>query len=399
MNLLRTPTSRIRQRVVAAAILLAVSCALVGVARAGQAESDPILSHEVSATDIAGATELVHALPLTDWLGPLAPLALSPFFGITCLSALSLWGSDWLPVHSGLIGPQSPLASPVVFFSFLLLTILTSLPRLSKVSKPFAQAVDHLEAYAGIATILLLKILIPLSTGGDEPAVAYVQAGVLSVTLDALLMAAMALNIIVVQTVRFFFEFLIWITPLPFIDAIFEVANKMTCAALMALYAYSPSAATALNLAIVAACLVVFRWVYRRVVFCRTMALDPILSCLWPRRANPRHAQLVVFPTASFGPFPARAKLILRPVDQGWELRRHRWFRSPERMLLAFEECNPTLRSGIVANVVEFHASNVKPCSFSKRYRDLEAVAEQLRVAPPDSHSAEATGSPGAELA
>ncbi|MCA9201028.1 MAG: hypothetical protein KDA87_25990, partial [Planctomycetales bacterium] len=98
------------------------------------------------------AARLSEHVSTSEWLGPLAPVALSPFFGITCLSGMAIFGEGWLPADHFLTRASTPLKNPVVFYSFLTLTVLTSVPRLSKVSKPFAQAVDQLEAYAGIIT-------------------------------------------------------------------------------------------------------------------------------------------------------------------------------------------------------------------------------------------------------
>lgn len=350
---------------------------------------------ELSTAEIAAGTEIVATLGIADWLGPLAPMALSPFFGVTCMSGMALFGGDWMPMQSGLLSPQSPLANHAVFWTFLVLTALTSLPRLTKVSKPFAQAIDHVEAYAGIATILIVKLVLSVSAPEAEPdAVAIHQAGVLSLTTDMLLMVAMAINMIVIHAVRFFFEFLIWATPIPAIDACFEAINKAICAGLMALYAYSPMAATAVNLLMLAASLVVFNWVHRRVVFCRTMALDPLMSAIFRDRATPTEPQLVVFPTAAFGPFPTRAKLILEPQETGWRLTMPRWFRPNPAMEIPFEGCDPLMHSGIVANTLDFNAEGTKPLSFSKRYSDLPAVARQLRC---NAKEAERTGvgSPG----
>ncbi|MFK7821395.1 MAG: hypothetical protein AB8G99_21955 [Planctomycetaceae bacterium] len=351
---------------------------------------------EVSPTELAAATEVVGALPITDWLGPLAPMALSPFFGVTCLSGMALWGGDWLPGKSSLLSPDGPLANPTIFWVFLGLTLLTSAPRMTKVSKPFAQAIDHVEAYAGIGTLLLLKILISMD-GPDVPAedVAVYSAGIFSFTGDMLLMLAMVVNMIVVHSVRFFFEFLIWVTPVPFIDACFEVANKTLCAALMALYGYSPTIATAVNLLILVACLFVFRWIHRRVVFCRTMALDPILSRFFPKRSVPQDARLTVFPTGGFGPFPARAKCLIEPRDDGWLISQKRWFRPALTLQLPFDQCDPVMLSGLVANTLQLNAEGTKPCSFSKRYGDLTELAKQLRCTTKEN---EAGGDLRAEL-
>jgi len=351
----------------------------------------------VSNAEIAAGSEIVASLGIADWLGPLAPMALSPFFGVTCMSGMALFGGDWLPMQSGLLSPNSPLANPAVFWTFLVLTVLTSLPRLTKVSKPFAQAIDHVEAYAGLATILTLKIVLTLNAAEpDQTEVVYQQAGLFSFTADMLLMLAMAINMIVIHAVRFFFEFLIWATPIPAIDACFEALNKAICAGLMVLYAYSPIAAMVVNLLMLAACLLVFNWVHRRVVFCRTMALDPILSAIFRARATPTEPKLVVFPQAAFGPFPTRAKLLLEPHDTGWRLTMRRWFRPSATLDIAFEGCDPLMHTGIVANTLDLNADGTKPLSFSKRYRDLPALAKQLRCSTQEAAAQAASGaSPG----
>ncbi|MEM6978085.1 MAG: hypothetical protein AAF539_00375 [Planctomycetota bacterium] len=272
--------------------------------------------------DIAAATAWADRLNLADWLGPLAPLALSPFFGVACLSGLALYGPQWV-TDNALLDSASPLCSVPVFVSFLVLTVLTSVPRLTKVSKPFAQAVDRLEAYAVIVILLVIKVM--SSIGGDAESLAsaepiIVQAGVISLTSDCLLMIAMTINILVVNSVKFFFEFLVWLTPFPTIDAIFEICNKTLCAGLMTIYATSPTAATVLNLVILLAALIVFRWIGRRVKFHRTMLLDPVLAKCFPRYALPSNHGLIAFSRDAVGSVPSRSLLKLIRSDSGLRL-------------------------------------------------------------------------------
>jgi len=40
---------------------------------------------------------------------------------------------------------------------------------------------------------------------------------------------------------------MVWLTPIPLVDAIFGVCNKTLSAALMAVYAFSPLLATGIN--------------------------------------------------------------------------------------------------------------------------------------------------------
>ena len=107
-----------------------------------------------------------------------------PFFGVTCLSGLAIWGPEWV-TDNALLGASGPLQSETLFFIFLALALRTSLPRLTKVSKPFAQAVDRLETYAVIIILLVIKLGTSLETSG-ETEVAVVQLGVLSFTADTL---------------------------------------------------------------------------------------------------------------------------------------------------------------------------------------------------------------------
>ena len=222
----------------------------------------------------------MKAISASEWLGPLAPVALSPFFAITCLAGLSQFGGDYLPLNS-FISNNAVLQNEYVFWIFGALTLLTSLPRLTKVSKPFAQAMDMLETYGGIITIIVLRFASSIPSGEPlEPieTAMVVQMGWMTFPVDVLFSLAAIVNIIVINSVKFFFEVLVWLVPFPFVDALLEIANKGICAGLMAVYAYSPLVATILNLILFAACFYAFNWTKRRVAYWRTMLTDPILA-------------------------------------------------------------------------------------------------------------------------
>jgi len=215
--------------------------------------------------------------------GLLSPLAMSPFFGITVLSGLSHlestgWGGAML-ADSTLIAQNPVLKHPATFWIFLVLTLATSLPRMTKLSKPFVQALDWIESYAVLLiTLITFAIGWSMAEGNAPGGTAtpnasmtmglasheLVQAGVFSISLGALLMVAAIVNFILVKSVRFMFEMLIWLSPIPLVDAAFEVLNKIVCLGLLILYAISPLAALAVNVLIFVACVVVYRWSKRR---------------------------------------------------------------------------------------------------------------------------------------
>ena len=153
-------------RLVFTALVLAVVCCGTGADSAGPSQSKAKQSavSEFNSRDLVAAQQVTSSLGVSEWLGPLAPVALSPFFAVTCLSGMSLYGGDWFAADNPFLDQGSPLNNELVFIVFLVLPVITSVPRLTKVSKPFVQATDQLEAWAGIITMLVLKFLV---SGGD----------------------------------------------------------------------------------------------------------------------------------------------------------------------------------------------------------------------------------------
>lgn len=238
----------------------------------------------------ATGNALAQQLATSEWLGPLAPIALSPFFGLTALSGIATYGPEWLQQRSGLFDPSSPLNSPLLFWTMLALSILTSLPRLSKVSKPLALAAENLEAYSAIIILIAVRMLAGAEptaetspqVGADALSNVAVSAGIGGISIDVLMSAVAAFNVLVINGVKLFAEFVIWLVPFPTIDALVEIFNKALCAALMSLYCFSPSAATAINLSMLVVCAFVFSWTYRRLRYYRHVVTGPILAWLAP---------------------------------------------------------------------------------------------------------------------
>lgn len=306
---------------------------------------------------------------VSQWLGPLAPIAISPFFGITLLAGASQFGAEYLPVNS-FISNNPVLSNPYVFWVFLTLTILTSLPRLTKVSKPAAQAIDQLEAYAGIITVVLIRVLstFPESDPVGANTAMVVQMGVLTFSADILMSIAAAINIIVINTVKFFFEMMIWLVPVPFIDAILEIANKSLCAGLMAIYVWSPTVATIINLAMFVVSLLAFRWINRRVRYLRSVLCDPIWAKFNQPYGVPKRPELVVFPQNGVGPFPAKTKLLLQTTDAGWQLVQPRFILAPRLMMLDRTQYQLEMQTGMLLNSISVTGEESDKLLFSKRY-------------------------------
>jgi len=343
-----------------------------------------------------------EVIPLVEYLGPLAPVALSPFFGIAMLSGSS-YLSDWELIPSNaFLSNNALLQDPLVFLIFSVLTLFTSLPKFTKVTKPVAQAIDQLETYSGIATILVLQALMGLESGGDGEPVAYVaQAGFISMTQTGLIMVVSAVNIFVINTVKFLFEVLIWLSPVPTIDAIFEAGLKSLCGGLMVLYLWNPWLSALVNGILFLICLLLFRWAIRTTNYYRVVLFGPILRGLLrgfglvrepganstglPHRLRKRYPNpevtLPVYPGSRRPGFPKRGKAYLIRLEVGdLYLARKKLFRGISEIPLRHVD---RLRHGIIAHTVSVVTGDDREwrLNFSRKFSPcFEELARKLKA-------------------
>jgi len=334
--------------------------------------------------EVSRGQDLVQSLGIAEALGPLAPVALSPFFALTCLSGASLLAqSGMMPdfiANNPMIGTNSVLGNGFVFSGLLLLSLATAAPKLTKVTKPFAQAIDQIEAHAGIISIVAVQLLSQMHLGepsggsGETASMVVYQAGIVSFTSTTLIAVFSAINIFVVNTVKFFFEVLIWLSPFPGVDAAFEAANKAVVGALVAVYVFSPWAAAAINLLIFFVSLIIFAWAFRRVVYMKGILGDPILgwtaesvfgrppvtatSTALPRSVEkalgqPRLA-LKAFAGRAFQGLKKKTRGYLVATDEGVFFAKPRCLRAPLIVRLPRDGHRVEVAKGFLSNTVRF---------------------------------------------
>jgi hypothetical protein len=324
-----------------------------------------------------------------------------------------------LPKNDFLVGNKA-LNNPLIFVVFLGLAIATSLPKMTAVSKGFAQAADQLETYAGIITYIAIFYL--AGSGSDAGSTASTQqvvytAGIFSFTKSTLLMIASAVNIIVINTVKYFFEMLVWISPIPALDAIFEAANKTFAAALMAVYAFSPYLALVLNIILFLICLMIFNWARRNMKYYRAILVAPVIAKLFGQSAPvpPAHVKeklalaveqgapiLKVFPAAKIHKIKKKDACWLTSGKDGLFLVKLRLIRGPKIEKLDTANAQIDITKNLLSNTITISSPQMhKPemLIFSKVYNDrIDAIASALRpfgpVRTPSPADASAAASP-----
>ncbi len=298
--------------------------------------------------------QIARQISAIEWLGPLAPIALSPFFGLACLSGIATYGPDWLQQRSGIFGESSPLNNPALFWTMAVLTVVTSLPRLSKVSKPLALAVEKMEAYSVVIIVIAMRILGTSGDGSVESVTAsastYLSAGIASMPFDVALAIASAINILVINGVKLFCELVIWLTPIPLVDAVAEASNKVLCLGLMGLYCWSPLAATIVNLVLLAICGCIYFWTQRRIVYYLDLIAGPIVESWLPWFFGENEDGQTVFLAERWNGMPKLTKLRLKgSPNAGWQLTRRYWWVCTEHSL---SPSQPHTKTGLLAQTV-----------------------------------------------
>lgn len=303
--------------------------------------------------------QFTNQIAASDWLGPLAPVALSPFFGLAMLTGAATYGPDWLTEHTRLLGSGGGFDSPTLFWVMATLAVVSSLPRLSKLSKPLALACENLETYSSIIILLCIRMFVTKEAAAVDQA--SLQAGL---PADVLISIAVALNVIIINAVKLFFEFLIWLVPFPSVDAVLEVGNKVLCAGLMGLYMFSPTIATILNLTVSLVCVFVFGWVRRKSIYYRNIIAVPLLERLLPNWfAEPGERFTAFLREGQLG-LPKCSRVTVDPDGNKATIEGRWWFR---RVRVELTDCRSLVERGLLSDTVRLRSSNQDEIVLSRR--------------------------------
>jgi hypothetical protein len=212
-------------------------------------------------------------------------------------------------------------------------------------------------------------------------------------------MIASAINIIVINTVKYFFELLVWISPIPALDAIFEATNKSFAAALVAIYAFNPYLAMMLNIILFLICLVIFNWARRNVKYYKSILVAPVVAKLLGRTAPPPPSEhikakvslaveqgvplLKVFPAHKIHIMKKKEMCYLTAGKNGLFLVKLRLIRQPKIEKLDTTNSQIEISKGLLSNTIEIKSPEMnKPAAltFSKIYnQQIDGIAASLK--------------------
>lgn len=233
-----------------------------------------------------------------DIFGPAPALASTPFLALAGITGAALLldhpavaNSTWPVVRhlrgNAVIREARRYASWWLFGILVVLAATTFIANSGKIQGSVGKVARVAENVAvGLAYLVVVGAVCfgAVSTSAVDAKPPVLQAGFLpplEIRKLALIVTA-ALAVTAMSIVRFAFDLLIWLNPIPLVDAVFEAVKTAFSVVFLVLYFLSPVAAAVVASIILIPCLLLLPWALRLLAFARRIVIYPILSRLVP---------------------------------------------------------------------------------------------------------------------
>lgn len=233
---------------------------------------------------------------LLEVFGPLPAIASTPFLGLAVLTGTALLVDE--PVfakselrllqqirQNSLVHQAKQYVNWWVFGTFALLAGLTWLVNSGKIRGAFGKFVRIAEDITvGLIYLMIgADALAPngLTASSSELHASIVQAGLFSgfESSTAILILAALISLVTMMLTRLALDVLIWLSPVPFIDLLFETCKVVFSLAFLAIYfLLSPLVAAILGIVLLVPCIILLPWAIRLLRFGYRIVICPILA-------------------------------------------------------------------------------------------------------------------------
>lgn len=227
-----------------------------------------------------------HASPMTavdsnsslvSQLAQLLPMGINPYATVFLTSILSKMG-----IHNDFVGTNPFFDNWLIVGIFGILFLFTALVgtvfKTNKATAVIGLADNYLSNHAAILINIIVMIAPAIFTQtAEHPAVQ--EAGIFSIGLQTILVLIVSVYfLIVVTTVRFFIDILIFLSPIPFIDSILEVAKIVVTVLFVLISVFYPTFSVILSVITFLIALSMYRKSVRMVNKTSYLFIHPVLQ-------------------------------------------------------------------------------------------------------------------------
>lgn len=228
--------------------------------------------------------------------GPLPAIASTPFLGLAVLTGTALVmeepvfaKSEWRLVQqirqNSLILQAKQYANWWVFGAFALLAGLTWLVNSGKIRGAFGKVLRIAEdiavglLYLMIGADTLMPKDLAASSSALHPQIMHASVFGDFESSTAILILAALISLVTMMLTRLALDVLIWLSPVPFIDLIFETCKVVFSLAFLAIYfLLIPLVAAILGILLLVPCFILLPWAIRLLNFAYRIVACPILA-------------------------------------------------------------------------------------------------------------------------
>ena len=265
---------------------------------------------------------------LVEQFAQLAPMGVNPYLTVFLTSVCSKMG-----FHNDYVGTNPFFSSWIVLGLFGLLFFFTSLVGTVFKTNKATATIGLVDAYLSNKAALVINAIVILAPTfiSNEPVheeIVY-QAGFLSISFKTLLILGVSLYfLVVVMAFKFFIDILIFLSPIPFIDAVLEIAKIAIAAIFIIISIVSPITSVIIAVVMFLISLFFYKRSIRLINKTKYLIVYPILNIFKSKETkltDGKNLSILVLTNTKIGKLKKGIIVRLQETDEGIKLVKNRF--------------------------------------------------------------------------
>ncbi|CAM1343933.1 hypothetical protein [Tenacibaculum amylolyticum] len=238
---------------------------------------------------------VAHSGDLVSQLAQLLPMGINPYATVFVTSILSKMG-----IHNDFIATNpffdSWLIVSLFGFLFLFTSLVGTVFKTNKATAAIGLADNYLSSHAAIIINIIVIVSPLLFFDANNNGAGTQEAGFFSLGLKTLLVLIISIYfLVVVTTVRFFIDILIFLSPIPFIDSILEIVKIVITILFVLISVFYPTFSVILSVLAFIISLMMYRKSVQLVNKTKYLFVFPILNLFKNKEKLLTHNDLFSF--------------------------------------------------------------------------------------------------------
>lgn len=345
--------------------------------------------------DVAIET-LEHNIEFVEIISNVSPVAVNPYLAVFGTALLSKMGFHNEYIHNH---PFYDNWFIVILFGvlFSFTAIIGTIFKTNQVSGVVANAEDFLETKASVLINLIVVVLPTFLNQDPVMQETVVQAGFISLSFKVVLILLITTYfVIVISTVRYFIDLLVFLSPFPLVDSILNLAKMGFTFGLVLLSVFYPVAGFVFTIIIFLISLLLYRRARRTIQRFKYLVLYPLYN-MWRHKekilTNGEELSILVYNKTKYNKMKAGRILRLEKEGDRLFILRRKYFFFPHRVELDLS--GAFIKKGILFSSITNVDQTVNLLlnrSYKKHYLEI-ALQLNIEYTPPENEETVQTAS------